>query len=369
LLILGGTGFIGPYQVRYALARGHKVTIFNRGRTNPGLFPADQVEQLLGDRSTGDLSALKGRQWDAVIDNPATLPRWVREAAGLLKDAARQYLFISTVSVYADNGKPGQDESAPLATTDAPDAAQVTGENYGALKALAEQEAQRAFAGRATVVRPGLIVGPGDPSDRFTYWPVRIARGGEVLAPGDGSDPVQFIDARDLAEWCVRMVEQNATGVYNALGPRSPLRMDEMLYGIRAITSADVRFTWVPAAFLEAQKVRPWTQMPVWVPGTGDSAGFSRRSNARALAKGLTFRPLADTARAALEAHQAALQAQSRAGKPVDQTRVMGLYAGLGLAREAQVLSAWRGGRAGAGTAARSKPLPSAPLPRLPSGK
>ena len=288
ILILGGTGFIGPHQVRYALARGHHVTLFNRGRTNPGLFP--NVEQLEGDRN-GKLDALKGRDWDVVIDNPATLPRWVRDAAQLLKDHARQYIFISTVSVYADNDKPDSDESAGVATTDAPEAEKVTGLNYGALKALAEKEAEKAFPGHTTIIRPGLIVGPGDTSDRFTYWPVRIDRGGNVLAPGEPGDPVQFIDARDLGEWCIRMAEQGEAGVYNALGPKAPLSIAEMLYGIRAITSADVRFTWVPASFLDMQKVSPWADMPVWVPGQGETAGFSRRSNKRAVEKGLTFRP------------------------------------------------------------------------------
>lgn len=324
ILILGGTGFIGPHQVRYALARGHKLTLFNRGRTNPGLFP--EVEQLEGDRN-GKLDALKGRDWDVVIDNPATLPRWVRDAAQLLKGHVHQYVFISTVSVYADASKPGMDETAAVETTAMPDADRVTNQNYGALKALAE----KAFPGQTTVIRPGLIVGPGDTSDRFTYWPVRIARGGEVLAPGDPNDPVQFIDARDLGEWSIRMVEQGDTGTYNALGPKAPLSIAEMLYGIRAITSADVKFTWAPADFLASQKVSPWGDMPVWVPGQGETAGFSRMSNQRAVAKGLTFRPLADTARATLEDYQARLKA-----KPD-----MKLLAGISPQRETDALAAW----------------------------
>ena len=328
ILILGGTGFIGPHQVRYALARGHRLTLFNRGRTHPGLFP--NVELLEGDRN-GKLDALKGRDWDVVIDNPATLPRWVRDAAQLLKGHAGQYLFISTVSVYAENSRPGMDETAKVLTTADPGTDRVTGQNYGALKALAEKEAEKAFPGKTTVIRPGLIVGPGDTSDRFTYWPVRIARGGEVLAPGDGTDPVQFIDARDLGEWCIRMAEQGDTGVYNAFGPRSPLSMAEMLYGIRAITSADVQFTWAPADFLAAQKVAAWSDMPVWVPGQGEYAGFSRRSSRRAVAKGLTFRPLADTARATLEEFQARLAAAP----------ALKLQAGLAPEREAAVLAAW----------------------------
>jgi len=328
ILILGGTGFIGPHQVRYALARGHKLTLFNRGRTNPGLFP--NVELLEGDRN-GKIDALKGRDWDVVIDNPATLPRWVRDTAQLLKGHAGQYVFISTVSVYADTSKPGMDETTALLTTDMPDTDRVTNQNYGALKALAEKEAEKAFPGKTTVIRPGLIVGPGDTSDRFTYWPVRIARGGEVMAPGEPTDPVQFIDARDLGEWSIRMVEQGDMGIYNALGPRATLSIAEMLYGIRAITSADVKFTWVPADFLAEQKVSPWGDMPVWVPGQGDSAGFSRMSNQHAVAKGLTFRPLADTARATLEDYQARVTA-----KPDTK-----LLSGITPARETAALAAW----------------------------
>jgi 2'-hydroxyisoflavone reductase len=328
ILILGGTGFIGPHQVRYAIARGHQLTLFNRGRTNPGLFP--DVEQLEGDRN-GKLDALKGRIWDVVIDNPATLPRWVRDAAQILKGKVKQYIFISTVSVYADISKPGMDENGTLAVTKDPDADKVTGENYGALKALAEKEALKAFPEHATIIRPGLIVGPGDTSDRFTYWPVRIERGGEVLAPGEPTDPVQFIDARDLGEWCIRIAEQGDIGIYNALGPKAPLSIAEMLYGIRAITSADVKFTWVNAAFLKANKVSAWGDMPVWVPGQGETAGFSRMSNTRAVAKGLTFRPLADTARATLEDYHA-----RQATAPG-----LRLQAGLAAQRETEVLAAW----------------------------
>jgi 2'-hydroxyisoflavone reductase len=327
ILILGGTGFIGPYQVRYAMERGHKLTLFNRGRTNPKLFP--DVELLEGDRN-GKLDALKGREWDTVIDNPATLPRWVRDAAQLLKDSAKQYVFISTISVYKDTSHPGMDETAPVATLADPNTEAVTGETYGALKALAEQEAEKAFPGRATIVRPGLIVGPGDPSDRFTYWPVRIDRGGEVMAPGDPSDPVQFIDARDLGQWCIRLVEQGTTGTFNATGPKSELSVSEMLYGIRAVTPADVKFTWVNAKFLEDHQVGAWMDMPVWVPGSGETAGFARVSNRRAVEKGLTFRPLAETAKDTLDWHKT---------RPVEQKEK--LRAGLSPEREKEVLAAW----------------------------
>ena len=330
ILILGGTGFTGPHQVRYAVSRGHKVTVFNRGKTNPGSVPAG-VERLQGDRTTGNLESLKNREWDAVIDVPSTFPRWVREAATLLKDAAQQYVFISSISVYKDNSKPGMDETAEVHTLADPTVEQITGETYGGLKAHAEKEALKAFGNRATIIRPGLIVGDGDNSDRFTYWPVRIARGGEVLAPGNPTDPVQFIDARDLAEWMIRMVEQKAYGTYNATGPAHPLTMAEMLYGIKAVTTAGAQFTWVPASFLEAQKVQPWSDMPVWIPPAGDMTGFAAVSIQRALDKGLTFRPLADTAQATLAFHES---------RPAE--RKAKLRAGISPEREAEVLAAWK---------------------------
>lgn len=328
ILILGGTGFIGPNQVKYAVARGHQVTVFNRGRSQ-GEIP-DEVERLYGDRN-GQLEALKGRDWDVVIDNPTTLPRWVRDAAQILQGHARQYVFISTLSVYASWATPDMDETAPVAKLTDPDS-EDTRRDYGPLKALAEQEAEKWFPGKTTVIRPGLIVGPEDPSDRFTYWPARLARGGEVLAPGKPGDPVQIIDTRDLAEWTIRMVEQGDVGVYNAVGPRSPFTMGEMLAGIRAVLagSTDIRFTWAEADFLAAQQVRPWSDMPVWIPATGDMAGWSRVNIDRALAKGITFRPFAVTALDTLDWHGT---------RPAEAREKM--RAGVTAEREAQILAAW----------------------------
>ena len=268
ILILGGTGFTGPCQVRYALSRGHKVTTFNRGKTHPGELP-DEVEQLVGDRN-GKLDALKDRQWDVAIDNPTTLPVWVRDAAQILKGNVERYVFISTISVYADTSK-GVDENAPLAKYEGPDAFKETLEamkasgykTYGPLKALSEGEAEKWFPKKTLIIRPGLIVGPRDETDRFTYWPVRIDRGGEVLAPGDPSDPVQFIDARDLAEWTIRMAENGETGIYNATGPEKKLGIGEMINGIKGALKAKANFTWVNTDFLEQQKVAPWSDMPV----------------------------------------------------------------------------------------------------------
>jgi 2'-hydroxyisoflavone reductase len=322
ILILGGTGFTGPHQVRYALARGHRITVFNRGR-RANEFPA-AVEQLVGDRDSGDLKALAGREWDVCIDNPTSVPFWVRDAGKVLAGRVGQYIFISTISVYADTSKPGMDEDAAVAPYEGEDAMAETMPGlranmalYGPLKALSEREAQKQFPGHATIIRPGLIVGPGDETDRFTYWPLRLDRGGEVLAPGDGSDPVQFIDARDLAEWTIRMAEQRVFGVYNATGPDYEMSMAAMLYGIRAVTTSGAKLLWAPAAFLEAQGVSPWGDMPVWVPGSGESAGFARISIARALAQGLRFRPLATTATDALSwfrAQPAERQQTIRAG-------------------------------------------------------
>jgi 2'-hydroxyisoflavone reductase len=341
ILILGGTGFTGPHQVRYALSRGHKITLFNRGR-QPHEWPG-AVEELVGDRNTGDLKALEGREWDVCIDNPTTLPFWVRDAGGALHGKINQYLFISTISVYPDS-RTAPDESTPVASYKGKDAMAETTESlranmelYGPLKAQSEKEAQRQFPGKTTIIRPGLIVGPGDETDRFTYWPVRLARGGEVLAPGDGSDPVQIIDARDLAEWTIRMAESRTLGTFNAAGPQHPLKMGEMLTGIAAAIHADARLVWVPTGFLVSQKVEAWSDMPVWVPGQGDEAGLAKCDIRKALAAGLTFRPLATTASDALAWFQQ--QPAERQAK---------LRAGLSSEREQEVLSKWKSSKSGA---------------------
>ena len=335
LLILGGTGFTGPHQVRYALERGHKVTVFNRGRRE--MDWGGEVEELTGDRDTGDLSSLKGRKWDVCIDNPTSVPFWVRDAGKVLAGNVDQYIFISTISVFADMSTP-PDESAALAPYEGADAMAETPTTmranmalYGPLKALSEKEAEKQFPGKATIIRPGLIVGPGDPTDRFTYWPLRLRQGGEVLAPSDGSDPVQFIDGRDLAEWTVRMAENRTYGIFNATGPDYEMRTDAMLYGMRACTTAGAQLTFVPAEFLAEQNVAPWGDMPVWVPGTGDSAGFGRVNIQKALAAGLTFRSLANTTQDLLawyDQQPAERRAEIRAGIKAD--------------REKEVLAAWK---------------------------
>jgi nucleoside-diphosphate-sugar epimerase len=304
LLILGGTGLIGPHQVRYALARGHQVTIFNRGREKEN-WPGS-VEELLGDRN-GNLKTLEGRDWDVCIDNPTTLPVWVRDAAQVLKGHIGQYIFISTISAYAANDQPA-DETAALALYKGDDPMAETIESlnanprlYGPLKARSETEARAQYGEAATtIIRPSLIVGPPDGTDRFTYWPVRLARGGEILAPGDGGDPVQFIDARDLAEWTIRMAEHRTTGVFNACGPALPITMRQMLAGIAEGVHVDPKIIWAPTSFLKANKVSAWRDMPVWMPGRDETFGFHRRDISRAIAEGLTFRTLSLTAADAL---------------------------------------------------------------------
>jgi len=333
ILILGGTGFIGPNEVRYALSRGHKVTTFNRGKTHPNELPSE-VEQLIGDRN-GQLDVLKGRKWDVVIDNPRTLPAWVRDSAQILKENVERYVFISTISVYADTSK-GVDENAPLAKYEGADPYKETLEamkasgykTYGQLKTWSEKEAEKWFPGKTLIIRPGLIVGPSDETDRFTYWPVRIERGGEVLAPSKPSDPVQFIDARDLAEWTIRMAENRETGIYNATGPAKPLEIGQMLDEIKDALHSSATFTWLPAEFLQQQKVEAWSDMPVWA---GDELGLARTKIDRALAKGLTFRPLAETTRDTLAWF-----------KSLPQDRKSKLRAGLTPEREAEVLAAWK---------------------------
>ncbi len=327
LLILGGTGFLGPAIVETATARGHTMTLFNRGRTNTHLFP--DLEKLQGDRD-GDLEALKGRDWDAVIDTSGYVPRLVRDSAELLADHCKHYTFISTISVYASALEPGLDESDPVGTLEDPTVEEVTGQTYGPLKALCEQAAEDALPGRVAIIRPGLIVGPRDNTDRFTYWPVRIHRGGEVLAPQSPDNYAQFIDVRDLAEWNIRVIEDNVTGVFNATGPAKPLPFDDMLKQCRKGVGGDATFTWVPAEFLMEHNVRPWADMPVWIPAEGDYTGFAQRSVAKAVAAGLTFRSTADTARATLEWFET-----------LPEERQANLRAGLSPEREAEVLAAW----------------------------
>ena len=335
ILILGGTGFTGPHQVRYALARGHSLTLFNRGR-RPKEWPS-HVEELTGDRDTGDLKSLVGREWDVCIDNPTSVPFWVRDAGAVLGGRVGHYVFISTISVFASTQTPGMDESAPLARYEGKDVMAETNAVlrtnmglYGPLKAACEAEAEKQFPGKTTIIRPTLIAGPGDDTDRFTYWPVRLARGGDVLAP-PAADPVQLIDARDLAEWTIRVAEQRALGIFNAAGPARELRVDAMLAAMREATGSTANVIHADAEFLAKQKVGPWMDLPTWVPGQGQTAGFARVSNARAVQAGLTFRPVGVTAADTLAWFNT-----------LPEARRTKLRAGLSAERETAALKAWR---------------------------
>jgi 2'-hydroxyisoflavone reductase len=292
LLVLGGTGFIGPHIIDAAIRQGFQVTLFHRGKTNPTLFEGNpKVERILGDRNVG-FDALAGKKWDAVIDTSAYFPRQIEASTKALKAAVKQYVFISSISVYKDTDKP-MDESAAVGTIADPTIEKITEGAYGPLKALCEQAATRGMDGRALNIRPGYIVGPRDTSDRFTYWLLRTQRGGDMVVPGDPSDPIQVIDARDLADWIVRLVEKNVVGTFNAVGPAKPYTMQEVLSTCKQVTGTDVKHTFLPTDYLRKNKLHE--EFPIWSPPSGDSAYFHRVSNQKAVAQGLVFRPLLTT--------------------------------------------------------------------------
>jgi 2'-hydroxyisoflavone reductase len=325
LLILGGTVFLGRHLVDAALANGHAVTTFTRGEHPAPLDPA--VEQLHGNRKS-DLAALEGRVWDAVIDTSGYVPRELRMSTAALARTGH-YTFISSISVYADFKQRGKDEGEPVGTLEDPTVEDITGGSYGPLKALCEAVVREARPESALIIRPGLIVGPYDPTDRFTYWPHRVAAGGAVLAPGQAETQVQFIDVRDLAEWTLRMAEAGRTGTFNATGPTQTLAMGTVLETCRAVSGSDARFIWVAEPFLEERQVGAWMDMPLWIPVSDtDSAGHSAVNCQKAIAAGLTFRPLAETVRATLDWD---------ATRPADRA----WKAGLTREREAEVLAAW----------------------------
>lgn len=301
ILIIGGTRFLGRYLVDAALARGHQITLFNRGKSNPELYAQNaQVETILGDREK-ELDKLAGRSWDALIDTCGYFPRLVRLSAQALKPSAARYVFISSISVYSDFSKTGIDENAPLGKLDDESIEEITGASYGPLKVLCEQAVQQEFGGKALIIRPGLIVGPHDPTDRFTYWPVRVAGGGELLTPEKPQVPVQIIDVRDLAEFSLTLIEAQAGGIYNATGPGYELSFGAMLATCKQASGSDAIFNWASVKFLTENKVEPWSDLPVWVPDTPEDAGFSRVDVSKAIAAGLSFRPLEETVRATLD--------------------------------------------------------------------
>jgi 2'-hydroxyisoflavone reductase len=325
ILIIGGTRFVGRHLVDAALQHGHHVTLFNRGQTNPNLYPG--LTHIQGDRD-GDLERLAGGRWQAVIDTCGYFPRVVKAAAETLADSVDQYVFISSESVYEDFSNPGITETAPLARIDDPSIEEITWESYGALKALCEEEVRRVFPDGNQIIRPGLIVGPHDPTDRFTYWPWRVARGGEILVPEDPDWPVQIIDARDLAEWTIRMVEKQLCGTFNAVGPETPLTFGQVLEASQAISGAAVDWVWVSREFLLAQQVQPWSDLPVWA-GEESRSGLMQVSNQAARDSGLRFRPLEETIQDTLT---------WVSGRPADEQ----LKAGLSLERERALLQAWK---------------------------
>jgi 2'-hydroxyisoflavone reductase len=327
LLILGGTGFLGPHLTTAALAHGWKVTHFNRGKRDAD--GVEGVETLHGDRK-GQLDALRDRRWDAVVDNTGYIPKFVKQSAELLAPNTGYCLFISSISAYASFAAPN-DEKSPTGTLANIDEEKITGETYGPMKALCEDYTMKAYAGRASVVRPGYIVGPLDPTDRFTYWPVRAARGGEMLAPGTPQDPVQVIDARDLTAWMLRLVEQRSTGYYNAVTrPREYSIGDLVRASLDASPASGTKVTWVPEDFLASQWKAEEVDLPPWSPMSGASAGASLTSSERAHAAGLTTRPLVDTVRDTLQWFRT-LPAERQAK----------LKAGLDPAVEATTLAAW----------------------------
>jgi len=339
ILILGGTGFLGPATIEIAQARGHAVTMFNRGKTRPDLFPG--VEKLHGDRDPGKgegLKALERGTWDAVIDNSGYYPRLVGASAALLAPRTRQYLYISSISAYKEPNPENGSEDAPLATLADPTVETMGKEfqNYGGLKALCEQAAQKALSGRTTVIRPGYIVGPDDPTGRFTYWPVRFDRGGEVAVPGAPEDPVQIIDVRDLATWLVHLVEQGTTGVFNACGPAKRLAWGSLVAACQKAAAAGAKPVWIPADFVAKQE---GLDFPIWAPYAGDTKGFHTWRNDRALQAGLTFRPAEQTAKDTL--------AWFKTQQKVEKGRTA--LAGPSADQEAKLIASWRAALKGKG--------------------
>ncbi|MFT7772373.1 hypothetical protein [Roseateles sp.] len=308
ILILGGTGFLGPAIVEAARSRGHMLTLFNRGRTRPGLFP--DIEKRLGDRDPlkGEgLKSLESGEWDAVIDDSGFYPRMVGASARLLAPRVRHYLYISSISAYREPSPVNGDEEAPLAVLADPKVEDMGKgfENYGGLKAACEAAAEAALPGRTAVVRPGFIVGPDDPSGRFTYWPARFDKGGEVAVPGAPTDPLQLIDVRDLAEWLVLLVETGTTGRFNALGPDRPMTWGRVIAACQKATSTAGSVTWIPGEFVARQE---GLSFPIWVPHQGDTRGFHTWQNRRAVQAGLRFRPIEQTAADTLAWYQGQLK-------------------------------------------------------------
>ena len=328
VLVLGGTGFIGPHMVRELLRRGHSVTLFNRGRSNSGLFP--DLETIKGDRD-GGLQGLEGRRWDAVIDNSGYVPRHVQDSARLLAKNTKRYVFVSTLSVYADFTI-RNDEDSPLATIADESTEEVTGETYGALKALCEKRAAAEIGNdRLSILRPNYIAGSGDHTDRFSYWPIRTRKGGAMIWPGMPEDEIQFIDVRDLANFVRDCLEQDISGIYNMTNPAGVYTMGRLLDDCVALTAATVDPVWIGEAFAYDQGLIGGRDLPIWHPSTGPQASRGGFSAERALKAGLQNRPPRETLRDILSWWDT-LPAE-RTGK---------LRAGLDASREAELITAWK---------------------------
>ena len=328
VLILGGTGFIGPHFVDVLGAGGHTITLFNRGKRDAEAKPG--IEQLLGDRN-GQIDALKGRDWDVVIDNSGYTPKQVRATAELLNGHVQQYVFISSVAVYADFKKAGIAEDYPLKVLPDPTVEEVTGETYGGLKVLCEKVVEQVYGKNACIIRPSYIAGPGDHTDRFTYWPWRVSRGGEMIAPGQPGDPFQFIDVRDLANFMRTCVEKKVGGQYNLCNASGSVTIGSLLDTSKKVTGADTKFVWVSAEFLEKNEIigekAKGNYMPIWQSASGEDAGICLASNERAVKKGLKCRALEETIRDTLAWQK---------GRPEDKQK---LRAGLSSEMEAELLT------------------------------
>lgn len=324
ILVIGGTRFLGRHLVEIALTRGHEMTLFHRGNTNRGLFD-DKVEELLGDRDS-DLAQFENRTWDVVIDTCGYFPRIVTKSTEKLKDSVRQYVFISSISVYRDADTIGLDESAALRTIEDETIEEINEDTYGALKALCEKAVQECFPGRTLIVRPGLIVGPHDPSDRFTYWVRRVAQGGEMLVPESEGFRTQLIDARDLSAWILDKVEETHTGVYHATGPKDDLAFPALLHELNRTFDQKADFVWMTEKFLLDNKVAPWKELPMWLV---EEKGIMAVNVSKVFSSGLVCRPVADIARDVLA---------------WDKTRpgTVEYFSGMKPEREAELLNIWK---------------------------
>lgn len=340
ILVLGGTGQTGPHLVRQLIDAGHTVTLSNRGNRSDDLFP--DLECLIADRMSDEPDALKaitdelesGRRWDVCIDIWPHIPKVVETTAELLKDNVDHFLYVSSMSVYADSSVIGLDEDAEVLTAPDADETEYTMALFGNFKAECENRVRRIYPDNHTIFRPGLIVGPRDFSFRGGYWPVRVREGGEILAPGDGEDPIQQIDGRDLTLFEIRCMENGTTGTFNVVGPHpdTPLTMRRYLQRCKEATRSDATFVWADAEFLTENEIGPWMNMPNWLPREGEYAGFARRSVDRALAAGLTFRPLVDTIRDTLAWYDELTE---------ERQQGVSRRAGIPREREAEVLAAW----------------------------